>query len=425
MGPERLEIPSDHELGINSRGDGKGEENLRVMPRPVWKSRQTATSKEPVQKKQDKEWEETEDRPRFARRGSVPRHIQRPPISIRLQQTPSQTTSDSDSDSDSPQFLACHSRPRSRSPSASPPSRRPLLSDKPKIKLSPSERARVRAALREAIISNFFNMYPLLEDPRPGREAKSKEEESGEFRRKLSAEEQSRKEEIRKEWLARPERNIEGRRRYDGGRGSARFVDYENDDDKGRQKRKQKDESFESSKGHESILEAQALRRLDVFRPTLIRSREEGFEDSEYNPRGRRRYGLTELLGDLVFEDNEKVGEASGSKMSKQRRQTRKLREQSRIRVNMKEALKQQDQYSKSSTKDGGESSKRQNTKHKEPEPDRDNTDNYEAHHEAEYEASERSDEDAPILVNSMMPPEDQTKPIRSYFFGPARHRTS
>ncbi|KUJ08172.1 uncharacterized protein LY89DRAFT_337063 [Mollisia scopiformis] len=154
-----------------------------------------------------------------------------------------------------------------------------------KIRLHPAERERVARELKEALSTNQFKVWPLESSPYL-EDAAKKPDESTEFRAPLSREEQAKKQQLMDQWMMKQERDIKGRRRFQG---------------KG---------------GYEDEVEKQVLKSTDWFQPTLapyvgtglkIPTREEvrdeyeaesEYEDAmEYLPRTSRYWNKPEVKG--------------------------------------------------------------------------------------------------------------------------------
>jgi len=112
-----------------------------------------------------------------------------------------------------------------------------------KVRISPQSQERVARELQEAMASDFFKVWPMVEDEREGKEVM---EESGMFVREMGEGERLRREELMREWKDRQEREGVGRRRVGDG------------------------------EEWESVVEGRVLRGVEGFRPALGACFEDG-----------------------------------------------------------------------------------------------------------------------------------------------------
>jgi hypothetical protein len=184
-----------------------------------------------------------------------------------------------------------------------------------KVRIDPKDAARVARELQEAMSCDFFQVWPTFEDPIPaGMGIEMGMEVSGVYKREMSNEEQERRKEIEREWMAREERSTEGRRRWKGGSGRG--------------------------EGYESVVEQQALMGMSEwgFKPTLaggvenetMKSKELSMKGNSQDTRGREdssRGQKSELSVDTSTSDSTRQKHVSGESRPREHKASREGKE--------------------------------------------------------------------------------------------------
>jgi hypothetical protein len=160
-----------------------------------------------------------------------------------------------------------------------------------KVRISPKSQEGVAKELQEAMSDNFFNVWPTVEDERPGREAKGEMEESGVFVAAMEEGVRKRREELMREWKLKGEKGVQGRRRV--------------------------------KEGWESVVEGGVLRGVEGFRPTLGTCFEDGdgVQDFEWlEQEEKSRESTRKSMGDKDAQARGHDWERKSSKVGTERK---------------------------------------------------------------------------------------------------------